>query len=90
MFTTLSTIFAPITTGLTSSPPLLHPRLLDITLLLPVLGAELAGARALAGEHDFCLGFSFEEEDVLELSLSLAAEAGLLGIDDTFGFPSAS
>lgn len=42
------------------------------------------GARTLAGEHDFCLGFSFEEEDKWELSLPLDAEAGLLGIDDTF------
>lgn len=37
MFTTLSTIFVPINTGLTSSPPpWLYPRLLD-SVVLPFL-----------------------------------------------------
>lgn len=83
MFTTLSTIFVPIKTGLTSSPPLwLYPLLLD-SVVLPVLRGPLFGARVLAGEHDFCLGFVLEEDERAAgaLGLPLDAEAGLLGKD---------
>lgn len=72
MFTTLSTIFVPINTGLTSSspPPWLNTRLLDSAVtMFPFL------ALALGGEHDFCLGFTLESA----LGLPLDADEGLLG-----------
>lgn len=84
MFTTLSTICVPITTGLTSS---LSPQrnLLRVRLEFPILVTPLFKARTLDGEHDCCLCLPLEPavvEDDLTLGITgrpLEAEAGLSG-----------
>lgn len=69
---------------------MLYPRLFD-SILIPVFWAQLIGARTLAGEHDFCLGFPLEEDAWVagKLGLPLDADAGLLGMD-AFAFWGAS
>lgn len=80
---TLSTIFVPITTGLTSSLTLECTRLTAGTEL-PLERIPPLGARPLEGEHDWrlclpSLGGSTEAERAGAAGLPLEAESGLLG-----------
>jgi len=65
MFTTLSTIFVPIKTGFTSSPPMECPLLRDSTEF-PLLLALPFRACPLEGEHDCRLGLLIELDTVEE------------------------
>lgn len=96
IFITLSTIFVPITTGLTLSLTLLCPRLTAGTEL-PLLWILPFGARPLAGEQDCRLGLPLEaaastEEDLAlgAPGLPLEAETGLLSGSDVLKFGGAS
>ena len=87
MFTTLSTILVPMTTGLTSSLSLQRDLLID-RLRFPILVTPLCGTRPRDGEHDCCLGFTLEtviaDDDFTMLGAvgrALVAEAGLAGTD---------